>query len=71
MYEPDGKKQKILFGSSGKEWGEFLYCPECQKKIYPSQSVTCEVCGKKVCSDCIKELGLVFKKKVCKLCLPK
>ena len=68
LYDPDGKKQKILYGSSGKEWCEYLYCPECQKKTYSSQSVACEVCGKKVCQNCITRAGIIFRKNLCRPC---
>ncbi len=69
MNEPDGKKQKLFFGSSGKVWSEFLYCPTCQKKIWANEAIICERCGKKVCHDCIKIKGLFFTKKLCGQCL--
>lgn len=68
MHEPDGKKQKVFYGSSGKQRAEYLYCPECKKKIRHSQSVTCEVCGKKVCQYCITKAGLIFRKNLCPPC---
>lgn len=69
--EPDGRKQKIFFGSSERLWGEQLYCPECQRKIWVSQAVRCQTCGKRVCPNCFRRIGLVSKKNVCKLCLSK
>ncbi|MDH5390302.1 MAG: phospholipase D-like domain-containing protein [Candidatus Bathyarchaeota archaeon] len=71
-HEPDGRKhQDIVFGASGKKWKELLYCPECQKKIWISQATKCKMCGKQLCHDCINEVGLIFKKKLCSSCLPK
>lgn len=71
-HEPDGSKhQDIIFGSSGKKWNEILHCPECQKKIWISQATECKMCGKQLCYECINEVGLIFKKKLCGSCLPK
>ncbi len=71
-HEPDGRKhQDIIFGSSKKKWNELLYCPDCQKKIWISQAVNCEMCGKQVCPSCINKVGLIFKKKLCSSCLSK
>lgn len=71
-HEPDGRKhQDLIFGSSGKKWNEIIFCPECQKKVWINQAVTCKLCGKLVCSDCINEIGLIFKKKLCSSCLSK
>ena len=71
-HEPDGRKhQDLVFGSSGKKWNKQIYCPECQKKVWINQAVTCKLCGKQVCPDCINEIGLIFKKKLCGLCLSK
>lgn len=71
-HEPDGRKhQDVVFGTSGRKWNELLYCPECQKKIWVSQAISCKMCGKQVCHDCINKVGLIFKKKLCSSCLPK
>jgi hypothetical protein len=71
-HEPDGRKhQDIIFGSSKRKWNELLYCPECQKKIWINQAVTCKICGKQMCPDCINEVGLIFKKKLCSSCFSK
>lgn len=71
-HEADGRKhQDIVFGSSGEKWNELIYCPECQKKIWINQAVNCKMCGKQVCPDCINEIGLIFKKKLCSSCLSK
>ena len=68
-HKPDGSKhQDLVFGSSGKKWDELLYCPECQKKIWIYQAVSCEMCGKQVCQNCINKTGLIFKKKLCSSC---
>jgi hypothetical protein len=68
--EQDGiKHQDIILGSSGRKWNELIYCPECQKKIWINQAVKCKLCGKQVCPDCIHDVGLVFKKKLCTDCL--
>jgi len=70
--EPDGRKhQDIILGSSGKKWNELIYCPECQKKIWINLAVKCKLCGKLVCPDCINEVGLIFKKKLCTPCFSK
>jgi len=63
--------QSIVFGASGRKWTEFVYCPECQKKIWTNETIDCEICGTKVCNNCINEKGLIFKKKLCGLCLSK
>lgn len=72
MRKSGGRRlQKLVFGSSEKAGDTLLYCPECQRKIWINQAIQCQNCGKEVCPNCIKELGFVFKKKVCKSCLPK
>jgi hypothetical protein len=68
-HEPDGRKhQDVQFGSSGRKWNELLYCPECQKKIWISQTSKCKMCGKQVCNKCINKVGLLFRKKYCSDC---
>lgn len=62
------KHQDIVFGSSGRKWAEFLYCGDCQRKVWMMEAVGCEICGKEVCNACVKKLGLIFGKKVCKEC---
>jgi hypothetical protein len=70
--DPDGRKhQDIVFGSSRRKWKELLYCPECHKKVWVNQAVECKMCGKQLCPDCINEVGLIFKKKLCSSCLSK
>jgi len=63
--------ENVVLGASGKKWTEFVYCPDCQKKIWINEAITCERCGIQVCHDCINERGFVFKKKLCGLCLSK
>jgi hypothetical protein len=63
--------QNIVLGASGIKWNELVYCPECQKKIWTNETIDCEICGTKVCKDCINEKGFIFKKKLCGSCLPK
>lgn len=60
--------QNVVFGASSNKWGEYIYCPECQKKIWFRQAIICERCGTKVCHDCIKKIGLIFTKKLCRSC---
>lgn len=68
--DPDKTKhQDIIFGTSGTKWNELLYCPECQKKIWIEDANSCRVCGKQLCPDCIKKVGLLFKKTLCNSCL--
>lgn len=63
--------ENVVLGASGKKWGEFVYCPECQKKILIDQAIICERCGTKVCHDCIKKKGFIFTTKLCGSCLSK
>ncbi|VVB86995.1 Cardiolipin synthase [uncultured archaeon] len=63
--------ENVILGASGKKWGEFIYCPECQKKILIDQAIICERCGTKVCHDCIKKKGFIFTTKLCGSCLSK
>jgi len=71
-HERDGRKhQDLILGSSGRKWNELIHCPECQKKIWINQAIECKLCGKQVCPDCINDVGLVFKKKLCSSCLSK
>ncbi len=63
--------ESVILGASGKKWDEFVYCPECQKKILSYQAIICERCGTKVCHGCIKKKGLIFTKNLCGLCLSK
>lgn len=68
-HDPDGRKhQDIVLGSSGRKWGELIYCNECQKKIWVSQALKCQSCGKLFCLGCIRDVGFVFKKKLCNSC---
>ena len=68
MYEPDGKHQKIMLGSSGKLWNDLIFCPICQNKVFIKDSVGCNVCGKILCQKCVRETGLILKKKYCPSC---
>lgn len=63
--------QNVVFGASGRKWSEFVYCPECQKKIWINEAIICQICGTQVCHDCIKEKGFIFTKKLCGSCLSK
>ncbi len=63
--------ENVIFGASGKKSFEFIYCPECQKKISNYQAIICERCGTKVCPDCIKKKGFIFTTKLCGLCISK
>lgn len=63
--------ENVVLGASGRKWTENVYCPDCQKKIWINEAITCERCGIQVCHDCINERGFVFKKKLCGLCLSK
>ena len=68
--ESDGRKhQDVLFESSRRKWNELIYCPECHKKVWINQAAKCKTCGKQLCPDCIHEVGLIFKKKLCSPCL--
>jgi hypothetical protein len=62
--------QNVVFGASGKKWTEFVYCPDCQKKVWINETDDCERCGKKVCQNCIHKSGFIFKKKLCAACQP-
>jgi hypothetical protein len=63
--------ENVILGASGRKWTEFVYCPDCQKKIWINEAITCERCGTQVCHNCINEKGFLFKKKLCRLCLSK
>jgi len=63
--------QNVFLGASGRKWSEFVYCPECQKKIWINEAIICDMCGTRVCHDCIKEKGLIFTKKICASCISK
>lgn len=63
--------QNVFLGASGKKWSEFVYCPDCQKKIWIGEAIICQRCGTKVCPDCIKKKGFIFTKKLCVSCLSK
>ena len=70
IHDSDGTKRiEIILGSSGEKWDELLICPECQTKLGIDRAKICKVCGKKLCSKCIRTVGLIFKKKYCKSCL--
>lgn len=60
--------QNVFLGASGKKWGEYIYCPGCQKKIWIDETIICERCGTKVCHDCINKKGFIFTKKLCVSC---
>lgn len=60
-----------VFGYSGSVWKDKLYCPVCKTKMMINESVTCSVCGKITCQQCIQESGLIFKKKLCPKCYKK
>jgi HKD family nuclease len=68
-HEPDGRKHEdLVLGASGKKWDELLFCPECEKKVWIDDTEECQNCGIEVCPDCIKTVGLIFKKKLCTTC---
>lgn len=62
--------QDVILGSSGWKWNELMYCPNCQSKIPISKSIRCQKCGKRVCHNCIREIGIIFRKKFCVSCVP-
>jgi hypothetical protein len=61
--------ENVILGANGKKWGEYIYCPECQEKIWFNEAIICERCGTKVCRDCIKKKGFIFTEKLCVSCL--
>ena len=63
--------ENVVLGASGRKWTEFVYCPDCQKRIGINEAIICKRCGIQVCPDCIKEKGFIFTKKLCRLCLSK
>jgi len=67
--EPDGlKHQKTVLASSGREWNDLIFCPICNNKISMHDSVSCTVCNKILCQKCVRETGLILKKKYCPSC---
>jgi hypothetical protein len=65
----DGLRHYTLaFASSGVLWKDMIYCPICKRKMWESEMFNCEVCGKRLCHNCIRETGLIFKKKLCPSC---
>ena len=67
--EPDGSKyEDSRFGYSGKLLNTMTYCPVCQKKLEMNQTVNCSNCGKAFCPNCIRETGIIFRKKLCDKC---
>ena len=63
--------QNAVLGASGKMWGKFVCCPDCQKKILIERAIICDICGTEFCHDCITKKGIIFKKKLCRTCLSK
>jgi hypothetical protein len=69
IHEPHGKRHEdFIFGSSGTKWNERLYCPDCQNKVWIAQAVTCQMCGKQFCQQCVNTVGIIFRKKLCRTC---
>lgn len=67
--ESNGSKhQDIIFGSSGRKWAELVYCADCQRKVFSSEAVYCENCGRRICKNCVKKTGLIFRKPLCTQC---
>ncbi len=60
--------ENVVFGASAKKWTEFIYCPDCQERIWVKKAISCQRCGTKVCPDCIEEKGFIFTKRLCQLC---
>ncbi|MCW3984742.1 MAG: phospholipase D family protein [Candidatus Bathyarchaeota archaeon] len=59
---------RTVLASSGKVWREKVYCPLCNQKVLIRDLVPCENCGKLLCTGCVKQAGLIFKKKFCPPC---
>lgn len=69
MYEPDNlKHQKVLLASSETVWNDLIFCPICQNKLLIKDSMNCTVCNKILCQRCVRETGLILKKKYCPSC---
>ncbi len=62
------KHNSSILGSSGALWKDSIYCPICKSKTWESEIFNCEVCGRRLCHNCIRETGLIFKKKLCLPC---
>ena len=69
VHGQDGLKHyKIIFASSGSVWIDSVYCPVCQTRTWRRDMTNCEACGKLVCQKCVREIGLIFKKRFCPAC---
>ena len=65
----DGLKHSSLkFASSGIYWQDKVYCPQCKSKIQANEILKCQFCGKRICQTCVRETGIIFKKKLCQKC---
>lgn len=62
------RHSRTVFGSSGLTWTDMVYCPTCKNKVWPNQIKQCVICGRKICQNCTKETGLIFKKQLCTSC---
>lgn len=62
------KCQTLLFATSGDIWKESMICPECNGNILPDFSAVCSVCGKRLCSSCIKKKGIFDRTLLCARC---
>ncbi len=47
---------------------EYVECPHCSKIVPADQVRECEVCGVQGCSNCIRVMGLLKKKMMCREC---
>lgn len=57
-----------ILGSSGTVWQTKFTCPECSGEYDTCFSHICQICGKKVCFNCIKTSGFIRKKELCSEC---
>lgn len=62
----DDLQVNLIKKSSESSW--FSNCHICKKELMKQSSLKCENCGREMCSECMDLVGILKKKKICKIC---
>lgn len=69
--EQDWLSDEEISGNSTGATDEMVACPRCGKIVTAEEIETCDECGVQGCSSCVRKMGLLKSKWVCKDCFKK
>ena len=64
-------EEEIPGYSGGGATDEMIACPRCGKIVPAEELETCDICGVQGCSSCVRKMGLLKSKWICRDCFEK